>query len=183
MTVHRDRRVLVSGAIRMATALSVILAALRVEAQERGAMTMESLTTVPLGTLSDQFERGFDIAQLRGRSVVVLVADKEGADGQRLWLSSLRASLPTSATVIATADLVGAPRLLRGVIRKGFPKDTSARILMDWDGRVARRLRGERDHLVAVVFGPDGAPRDRVVLPTTSVTAEVRNRLASAVLR
>lgn len=140
----------------------------------------ESFALLPLGGLVDQFDRAYDLAQVRGRPVVVLVADREGSDGQRLWLASLRASLPASAVVVAAADLVGAPRLLRGVIRKGFPKDTTVRILMDWDGRVARRVRGERDHLVALVFGPDGGIRERFVLPASAVDAGVRGRVVAA---
>jgi hypothetical protein len=179
---QRDTKNRFSGLVRPVLGLALCIAdpVTSAEAQSgRVPIAGESLSSLPLGALNDQFGRSLDVAALRGRAVILLVADKDGSDGQRLWLSALRTSVPSMIAVVAAADLVGAPRLLRGVIRSGFPKDTTARILMDWDGKVARRIRGERDHLVGVVFGADGALRERVVLPVSSVTAEMRARLLS----
>jgi hypothetical protein len=66
---------------------------------------------------------------------------------------------------VDVADLKGAPRLLRGVIRGGFPKDTARAILLDFEGRLGRALRGDRAALVAVVYGADGRLRRAVELP------------------
>lgn len=146
----------------------------------RGGPTVESLSSLPLNALMDQFGRSIDMAALRGRAVILLVADKDGSDGLRSWLMALRAAAPSTVVVLAAADLEGAPRFLRGIIKSGFPKDTSAGVLLDWTGTVARRVRGERDHLVGLVFAADGGVRERLVLPMSGVSNEVRARLLGA---
>lgn len=175
------RRLMCLGSLVVVLAWFGVMAVRHADAQpKRESAAVESLSSLPLTAVVDQFGRRIDVTALRGRPVVLLVADKDGSDGQRLWLTALRAGAPSNVAVVAAADLVGAPRLLRGLIKSGFPKDTSTRILMDWDGAVARRVRGERDHLVGVVFAADGAFRERVVLPLSGVSAEVRARLLNA---
>jgi hypothetical protein len=97
------------------------------------------------------------------------------------WTEALRRPARTRGVrVVSVADLKGAPRLLRGVIRGGFPKDTVRSILMDFSGQLGRALRGKRSSLVAVVYGADGRLRRAVELPTGGTDATLAELLLTS---
>ncbi|HYW30923.1 MAG TPA: hypothetical protein VE869_05395 [Gemmatimonas sp.] len=98
--------------------------------------------------------------------MIFLVASREGAEGAERWEAALRASARSRGVrIVSVADLKSAPRLLRRVIRRDFPKDTATGILMDFSGQLGRALRGERLPLVAVAYGADGRLRRAIELP------------------
>jgi hypothetical protein len=140
--------------------------------------------TIPAFSLKDQFDRPLTREALAGAPVVFLVSAREGADAAQRWSAALRG--PARARGVRTvdvADLKGAPRLLRGVIRGGFPKDTARGILLDFEGRLGRALRGARPPLVAVVYGPDGRLRRAVELPTDGTDGATADLLLTAAQR
>lgn len=122
--------------------------------------------TLPAFSVKDQFERPLVREALTGLPVLFIVSAREGADAARRWFASLREpARARGLRIVSVADLKGAPRLLKGVIRRSFPKDTAESILMDFDGRLGRVLRGDKAALVAVVYGADGRLQRAVELP------------------
>jgi hypothetical protein len=115
----------------------------------------------------DQFDQPLTREAIAGRPVLFLVAGRAGADAARRWSATLREpARARGVRLVSVADLKGAPRLLRGIIRRDFPTDTAEAILMDFDGALGRPLRGERAALVAVSYGADGRLTRAVALPT-----------------
>jgi hypothetical protein len=139
---------------------------------------------LPAAMLRDQFGAATALANPPGAPVVVLASNREGSDAAARWERQFRAASAGSAVrVLSVADLQGAPRLLRGVIRGQMPKDTAARVLLDWDGALGRPLRGADRPLVAAAYGPDGRLRRWEALSLTGESAAERAALAQALVR
>jgi hypothetical protein len=142
------------------------------------ATAVQAPAAVPSFSVTDQFDRLFTEEAMVGTPVLFLVASRDGADAARRWSSALaEPARARGVRIVNVADLKGAPRLLKGVIRRGFPKDTTDRILMDFDGRLGRTLRGERLALVAVLYGADGRLQRAVELPTSGPDRAISNQL------
>ncbi len=141
----------------------------------------QSAVTLPRAEIKDQFDRAYTLATVAERAVLVFASDREGFDAMLTYASAARSALRTDVQTFARADLKGAPRLVRGMIRRGMPKDSTARVLLDWNGDLGPLLRPREDHLVAALFNPDGTLRRRIALPlksidTAAVFAMVRGR-------
>jgi hypothetical protein len=121
---------------------------------------------LPAATLRDQFGGATAITSPPGTPVVVLASNRDGGEAAGRWERQVRAASAGSAVrVLSVADLRGAPRVLRGVIRGQMPKDTATRILLDWDGALGRPVRGAERPLVAAAYGRDGRLRRWEALP------------------
>lgn len=163
---------------RVAAIALVALAPARAHAQPAAPASL------PAFRVRDQFDRTLDRQALAGAPVLVVVAGRAGADAAERWEALLRApARARGVRVVSVADLKGAPRLLRGVIRGSFPKDTARAVLMDFDGQLGRPLRGERPPLVAVAYGADGRLRRTTELPLDAPDAALGEQLIAAALR
>lgn len=146
-----------------------------------GAIKEPPATLSPV-TLKDQFDVQTRVEAQPGRPVIVLVADRQGKDAAARWEKRLReVALAVNVRVVSVADLKGAPRILRGVIRRAMPSDTATRVLLDWDGAIAPAVRGAESHLVAAAYGDDGRLQRWESLPLDRESAAVTQRLVSAV--
>ena len=122
---------------------------------------------LPTYRLLDQFNRLVTDSTLARRASVIVVAGRTGAEAAERWTQRIRAALtPSGPSVIPVADLAGAPRLLRGLIRGMFPRDSSAAVALDWEGVIGRPIRGDRAPLIAAVYGADGRLREWMSLST-----------------
>jgi hypothetical protein len=139
---------------------------------------------LPAATLRDQFGGASAITSPPGTPVVVLASNRDGGEAAGRWEREVRAASAGSAVrVLSVADLRGAPRLLRGVIRGQMPKDTATRILLDWDGAVGRPVRGAERPLVAAAYGRDGRLRRWEALPLAIPPAGESAALARALVQ
>jgi len=137
---------------------------------------------LPTYRLLDQFNRLITDSALTRRASIIIVASRNGAAAAERWTQSLRAALtPSGPTVIPVADLVGAPRMLRGLIRGMFPKDSSAGVALDWEGVIGRPIRGDRAPLIAAVYGADGRLKEWMTLSTKSEDVATLRRLVALV--
>ncbi|MBX9929664.1 MAG: hypothetical protein K2X99_12235 [Gemmatimonadaceae bacterium] len=135
--------------------------------------------TLPTFAIADQFGARVSRSDVRG-PVIILVADRAGFDGMLAWAPRLRSALPAGTRVIAVADMKGAPRLIRGMIRSRMPKDSTNRFLLDWDGALGRPIRGENRSLVAAIYAADGSRRAVRALPLNATAALVDELAALA---
>lgn len=169
-----------------AVGASLLGAALLAVAPLGGALSAQPAApaTIPAFSVKDQFDRPLTREAVAGTPVIFIVAAREGADAAQRWSAALRGrARARGVRTVNVADLKGAPRLLRGVIRGSFPKDTAQAILMDFGGRLGRALRGKRPALVAVVYGADGRLRRAVELPTDGTDGAIRDGLLTAAER
>lgn len=159
-------------------ALAPLAAQQRAPAQAVVTSVPTAPAVLPAFAVADQFDRTLTREALGGKVVVFLVAARSGANAAEAWSNALREpARARDIRVVNVADLKGAPRLLRALIRRDFPKDTSRAILMDFGGTIGRALRGERAALVGVVYGSDGRLLRSLELPITSPTVALRERL------
>jgi hypothetical protein len=64
-----------------------------------------------------------------------------------------------------------------------MPKDTSARVLLDWDGALGRPVRGADRPLVAAAYGRDGRLRRWEALPLADQGADAAAAVAQGLVR
>lgn len=146
-------------------------------AHSRGANVPEQL---PEYRLLDQFNRLVTDSSISRRASIIIVAGRNGAAAAERWTQRIRAALtPSGPTVTPVADLAGAPRILRGLIRGMFPKDSSAAVALDWDGIIGRPIRGDRAPLIAAVYGADGKLREWMSLSTKTEDLATLQRLVA----
>jgi hypothetical protein len=135
---------------------------------------------LPTYRLLDQFNRLVTDSSISRRASIIIVAGRNGAAAAERWTQRIRAALtPSGPSVIPVADLAGAPRLLRGLIRGMFPKDSSAAVALDWDGVIGRPIRGDRAPLIAAVYGADGRLREWMSLSTKTEDIATLQRLVA----
>jgi hypothetical protein len=174
------------GAALLAGALAAPLTgALDVQVAGAQATRTQAVGTppaqLPAATLRDQFGSATTLASPPGVPVVVLASNREGSEAAGRWERQIRAASAGGAVrVLSVADLRGAPRVVRGLIRSQMPKDTAARVLLDWDGALGRPVRGADRPLVAAAYGRDGRLRHWEALSLTTGSAAVAQTLVRA---
>jgi hypothetical protein len=160
---------------------ALLATALAVPLQAQGGSRFEPPAVLPAVTLRDQFDVLTVLPPQPGRPVVVLASARAGKDAAARWQRRLQDVGATAGVqVVSVADLAGVPRLLRGMIRRVLPSDTAARVLLDWEGALARRVRGERAPLVAAAYGADRGLKGWEALSLEREDAAVTRRLMAA---
>lgn len=134
---------------------------------------------LPHFQLADQFGRERDERTYRGVPVIVVAGNREGAKGVALWTAALRDVIrqESDTRVLPVADLGGVPRMIRGMVSRMLPRDAAHWCALDWDGQLAARIRGDRNQLVAAVYGADGTLRAWSALPLDIVERAILARL------
>lgn len=107
-----------------------------------GAIFAQDSTLIKFN-MEDQYKQEYCHDQFLGKVLIVLGSDREGSQYNEAWgrmiHDSLRSSeLEDSVTFVAVANLEGVPRLLRGFVRRKFPKNGHRSILLDWKGEFAK---------------------------------------------
>lgn len=111
--------------------------------------------------LRDQFDRPYRDTQLRGESLVVVGSGRKGSEFQADWMAALRAGLRDHLVagglrIVEVADLRGVPFFLKGTVKKKFPEDRAAWVLMDWKGRFGSAYELDGDLCSVLVFDAGG---------------------------
>lgn len=130
---------------------------------------------LPAFHLEDQFGGELDHEAYTGSAVIVVVGNREGARGVALWTVALRDVIgdERNIEVLPVADLGGVPRALRRMVRRMLPRDPSQWCVIDWDGQLGAKVRGEHGPLVVAVYGADGALRTWAALPRDAVESGI----------
>ena len=138
---------------------------------EEPAAAMQPPARLPAFQLHDQFGRAMERVAFEGCPLVVVVGSREGSAGVALWTDALRTELGTAsvASVLPVADLVGVPRMIRGLVLRMLPRDPEHWCAIDWDGQLGARIRSELGPLVAAVYDADGILTTWAVLPPDTI--------------
>jgi hypothetical protein len=94
--------------------------------------------------IKDQFGREHSADVLAGRAVLLVGGDRDARPGLEPWIDAVagpRRATDDSAAylVVRVADLRKLPRLMRGMITSRAPRDTTRRLLLDFQGVLAAR--------------------------------------------
>jgi hypothetical protein len=111
--------------------------------------------------IEDQFDRVHSEAELHSRPVLLLCGDREGSRYLGSWRDTLRDSLrsedrPTEVRILEVADLRGVPFFVKGRVKKKFPREKEAWVLLDWKGLFARTYSFQEDRLNIALFDAAG---------------------------
>ena len=126
---------------------------------------------LPAFQLHDQFGKAIESAAFDGCALVVVAGSRQGAAGVALWTAALRTELGTGSppAVLPVADLVGVPRMIRGLVLRLFPRDPAHWCAIDWNGRLGARIRGDHGPLVAAAYDAAGILTTWAVLPPDTI--------------
>ncbi len=105
--------------------------------------------------LPDQFGTNHVVKFPQPKPMVLIVADRKGAEQIDAWVAALKSRYGGRIEMIGVADVSVAPGWLHGMISKSFRKKYAYPILLDWSGKLPAALRCEKD--VANVFLLDPA--------------------------
>jgi cytochrome oxidase Cu insertion factor (SCO1/SenC/PrrC family) len=92
-------------------------------------------TKAPDFSLKDQYGRTFNLRDLEGQIIVLIVSDKEGESQNHLWGKKIKDRYGNKIIIIGIADLRKVPFFMKGKIKEDFKKDENS-ILLDWNGEV-----------------------------------------------
>ena len=112
--------------------------------------------------VADQFDRAHTDAELRGRILLIVGADRRGSRYQERGIEALRASVEDQAEarairIVEVADLRGVPFFVKGSVKKKFPSDRRQWVLMDWKGVFAKSYRFESEKCNILLFDRTGS--------------------------
>jgi hypothetical protein len=97
--------------------------------------------------LNDQYDQPLKLSKLLGEVVLLIYADREGADFNSHWTQALKEKYLADSTnrvkLLRIANLRSLPTLFRGIAKGRFsaPNDdgtSKISVLLDWEGDIAR---------------------------------------------
>lgn len=121
-----------------------------------GALAADSTNRVISFSLEDQFNHERSLQAPFTRPVLVTIADREGATQLEGWLTQLKKEFPTQLEYFAIADLRAVPRPLRGLVRRGFRKEYSHPVALDWEGSAAEQVSLVKDGATLLLLDHQG---------------------------
>ncbi len=91
------------------------------------------------------------------RKVLVLtVADKKGAEQLERWIRKVKGRYGKRVDLAGVADVTKVPKALRKFVTGEFRKQVTHAVMLDFDGRVVRRLSPAKGKANLFVVGKDG---------------------------
>ena len=106
--------------------------------------------------LKDQFNKEMKLEPVFTKPIVVTVADRIGAEQLPDWIPPLSKEFGESIQFFAVADLRSVPRLMKGMVRRGFKKQFDYGVAMDWDGAAADQMNITADQANLLVLDTNG---------------------------
>jgi hypothetical protein len=93
--------------------------------------------------IEDQFDRVYTENDFLKTILVIIGSDRGGSKYNELWGNAIGDSLRNERNhqqikFLPVADLRVAPSLVRGIVKRFFPKEKERWVLLDWSGRFAR---------------------------------------------
>jgi hypothetical protein len=107
--------------------------------------------------LVDQFGNRHSDDEYRSGVFVVVASDRKGSAFAPSWSRAIRGSLQglpdaDQVKMAGLAHLEGVPRLLRGLVKRAFPRRPEDWVLLDWGGVFEAAYGHEKDHTSLLVF-------------------------------
>lgn len=140
--------------------------------------------------IEDQFGREYRASDYGDRVLVILASDREGSRYNPIWGRAIQDAVREEPgferlAMLGLADLGGVPRLIRGMVRRAFPKERERAVLLDWQGVIDEAYGLESGHSNILLFAPGGrliyraAGRDLDEALLEQITSALRSELAA----
>jgi len=138
--------------------------------------------------MEDQFRNSHSDADFKGRVLVVIGGDREGASVAENWGKALSQSLKPERdsgrlSLVGLSNLKGVPFFLKGYVRGKFSQNAGDWALMDWKGLFADSYGFIAGNANVLVFDKEGALLYRAHFSecrpdqVLSLTAIIRSKL------
>ena len=151
-----------------------ILVVLYVSWSCRAADSPGRPTRVPSSIeLQDQYKAPHKLSFPSTNITVLTIADRKGSEQVDGWIAVLKPRYAGRINLVGIADVAGAPRFVRGRIRKKFQESRQYPVMMDWSGNVCAQLGRSENVANILVVGSDGVILGRFtgVAEDTNITA------------
>ena len=116
-------------------------------------------THMPDFEMADQFGEEVSHPDLDGKWTVMMVADRQGSTFSSelgAYLESGLSPLYPDMVFMAVANLEGAPRLIRSLIRKDIRRSNKTPVLLDWRGIFQASYPLSEQSVDVFLFNPSG---------------------------
>ncbi|MGH2349772.1 MAG: peroxiredoxin family protein [bacterium] len=135
----------------------------------------------PAFDLKDQFDRAWRLADLKGKIVVLMVADQNSGQALRPWGDNLSPAYGSKIQLLGLLDLHTYARFLRGIVASRIRNETDKPMLLDFDGTVGGAYEASSRSPVIVVIDRQGTVRGIQKTPfTREAFAAVREAIDTA---
>ncbi|MGE3309601.1 MAG: hypothetical protein AB7O66_06490 [Limisphaerales bacterium] len=124
--------------------------------------------------LTDQFGAEHRMEFPRSRPLLLLVGDRKGSEEIDPWIEPLKARWGNVCDIVGVADVDGVPRFLRGRITEAIRESRAKPLLLDFEGKVTRRLPCEKKTANVFAIDPTGLMTAHVSGPYPHGTNRLR---------
>lgn len=109
--------------------------------------------------LGDQFNKTWKHTDLKGKVVVLIVADKHSGRAMGPWVEKLKAQYPNKIQILGMLDLHSVPGIGRGIAKKRIRNETKEPMMLDFQGKTAKAHEVTSTCPVVIVMDKDGVAK------------------------
>jgi hypothetical protein len=117
---------------------------------------------IPSFTMEDQNAKEIQSSSLKGKHVLLFLADRAGSKLTPNWTKVLEPKYRNKATFVAVANVSSVPFFLKSFIRGKFKENYSYTVLMDWDGILWDHFSCKTDVTTVVHIDPQGIAKFKI---------------------
>ncbi|MFM7158320.1 MAG: TlpA family protein disulfide reductase [Bacteroidota bacterium] len=117
---------------------------------------------LPAFTMEDQNAKEVQSSSLRGKHVLLFLADRAGSKLTPNWTKVLEPKYRNKATFVAVANVASVPFFLKSFIRGKFQENYSYTVLMDWEGFLWDHFSCKNDVTTVVHIDPQGIAKYKI---------------------
>jgi peroxiredoxin len=101
-------------------------------------MALQTGEKAPDFKLNDQFGKTWDLSNLSGSVVVVVVANRDSGRAMGPWVDNLKKKYGDKIQLLGLMDLHTIPGIGRGIAKSRIRKETSDPLMLDFNGSTAK---------------------------------------------
>ena len=142
------------------------------------AVALQTGEAAPAFKLLDQFGKTWELSQLNGSVVVLVVADRDSGRAMGPWYDHLKNDYANRTQLLGLLELRGVPGIGRGIARSKIRKETKDPLMVDFNGSTAKAYLVSSKHPVVVVIDKTGVVR---AIEQTEYTDKAYKSISSAI--
>jgi predicted transcriptional regulator len=128
--------------------------------------------------LPDQFNKKWKLDDLKGKVVVVVVANRNSGKAMAPWVDKLKASYADKIQLLGLLDLHDIPGIGRGMAKSRIRKETKDPMMLDFKGNTAKAHEVTSKCPVTVVIDKAGVAK---AIQKTNCTPDALRSITDAI--
>lgn len=122
-------------------------------------LAMQTGQRAPGFELSDQFNKKWKLNDLKGKVVVLIVANRNSGKAMGPWVDKLKAGYADKIQLLGLLDLHDIPGIGRGMAKSRIRKETQEPMMLDFKGNTAKEHEVTSKCPVTVVIDKSGVTK------------------------